>query len=325
MRAILIDSSATAFAAWALLFALLRSGIGWRIAVDRPNQRSLHSRAVPRVGGLIVMGTALIAMSIVAPSVQVITVGAVGLTLLSAIDDRRGLSVSTRLFVQLLAAAVTSYTLIPAAPWWLILSIAVVIMWSMNLYNFMDGADGLAGGMAVFGFGAFAFVAANNGADQIAGACACIAGAAAGFLFHNFPPAKVFLGDAGSIPLGFLAATVGVAGWKQGIWPAWFPILVFSPFIVDATLTLVKRAVRRQRIWQAHREHLYQRMVTEGFGHIRTVAAWYALMAIVALSAVAAVSWPIRWQIGLLIGWLALYAALYVFINRLIRRPANET
>src|SRR6188474_313713 len=102
MRAILIGSSATAFAAWALLFALLKSGIAWRIAVDRPNQRSLHSRAVPRVGGLIVIGTALIAMSIVAPSVQVITVGAVGLTLLSAIDDRRGLSVSTRLFVQLL-------------------------------------------------------------------------------------------------------------------------------------------------------------------------------------------------------------------------------
>jgi UDP-N-acetylmuramyl pentapeptide phosphotransferase/UDP-N-acetylglucosamine-1-phosphate transferase len=325
MRAILIDSGATALAAWALLFALLRSGIGWRIAVDRPNQRSLHSRAVPRVGGLIVMGTALIAMSIVAPSLQVITVGAVGLTLLSAIDDRRGLNVTTRLFVQLLAAAITSYALMPAAPWWLILSIVVIIMWSMNLYNFMDGADGLAGGMAVFGFAAFAFVAANNGADQIALACACIAGAAAGFLFHNFPPARVFLGDAGSSPLGFLAATVGIAGWKQGIWPAWFPILVFSPFIVDATSTLVQRAIRRQRIWQAHREHLYQRMVTEGFGHIRTVTAWYALMALVAVSAVTAVSWPIRWQIGLLFAWLGLYSALYVLISRLIRRPANET
>ena len=325
MRAILIGTTATAFATWAMLLALLKSGMAWRIAVYRPNQRSLHTRAVPRVGGLIVMGTALIAMSIVAPSIQVVTVGAVGLTLLSAIDDRRGLNVSTRLFVQLLAAAIISFTLMPAAPWWQLLLISVIIVWSMNLYNFMDGADGLAGGMAVFGFGAFAFVAANNGADQMAVACACVTGAAAGFLFHNFPPARVFLGDAGSIPLGFLAATVGVAGWKQGIWPAWFPLLVFSPFIVDATVTLVQRAIRRQRIWQAHREHLYQRMVTEGLGHRRTVAAWYVLMALVAVSAVGAVSWPNRWQIGLLFAWLALYSALYVLISRLIHQSANET
>ena len=172
----------------------------------------------------------------------------------------------------------------------------------------------------MFGFGAFAFVAANDGAYEIAVACGCIAGAAAGFLFHNFPPAKIFLGDAGSVPLGFLAATLGVAGWKQRVWPAWFPILVFSPFIVDATVTLVRRAPGRQQIWQAHREHLYQRMVTGGWGHTRTATAWYALMALVAVSAVAAVSWPNRWQIGLLFGWLALYSVLYVLISRLTAR-----
>ena len=173
------------------------------------------------------VGVALIAMSIVARSIQLITVVAAGLMLLSAVDDRRGLKVRTRLLAQLIAAAVASYTLLPAASWWLIASIVVAIMWSMNLYNFMDGADGLAGGMTLFGFSAFAIVAASGGAYELAAACGCIAGAAAGFLFHNFPPAKVFLGDAGSVPLGFLAATLGVAGYQQRVWPAWFPLLVF--------------------------------------------------------------------------------------------------
>ena len=212
----------------------------------------------------------------------------------------------------------------PAAPLWVLaLIIVVAIIWSTNLYNFMDGADGLAGGMSMFGFGALAVVAADVNA-QVAIACACIAGAAAGFLIHNFPPAKVFLGDAGSVPLGFLAATIGIEGWKQDVWPVWFPILVFSPFVVDATVTVTQRALRGTRVWHAHREHLYQRMVAGGFGHTRTAAAWYALMAIVAASAIVAVSWPNPWQIGLLFVWLALYAVLYVCVSRLIRTSANE-
>lgn len=324
MHTVLIASIATAFAAWALLFTLLRSSLAWRIAVDKPNQRSLHILAVPRVGGLVVVGIALIAMSIVAQSIQVITVTAVGLMLVFAIDDRRGLGVSTRLITQLIAATVAAYTLLPAAPWWVLCLVVFVIVWSMNLYNFMDGADGLAGGMAVFGFGALALVAQSAGARDIAVACACIVGAAAGFLFHNFPPAKVFLGDAGSVSLGFLAAAIGVTGWEQEVWPAWFPVLVFSPFVVDATTTVVRRGLAGRRVWEAHRDHLYQRMVTGGLGHTRTAAAWYGLMAIVGVSAIAALTWPISWQIGLLIGWITLYAALYAFVSRLIRSHGNE-
>lgn len=317
MIGVLSQAAIVAVLVWALLFALLRSGLAWRIAVDNPNHRSLHSGTVPRVGGLAAVGVALIAMSIVARSIQLITVVAAGLMLLSAVDDRRGLKVHTRLLAQLIAAAVASSTLLPAASWWLIASIVVAIMWSMNLYNFMDGADGLAGGMTLFGFSAFAIVAANGGAYELAAACGCVAGAAAGFLFHNFPPAKVFLGDAGSVPLGFLAATLGVAGSEQRVWPAWFPVLVFSPFIVDATVTLVRRAFAGQKVWEAHREHLYQRMVMRGWGHARTAAAWYALMALVVASGIAAVSWPNRGQIGLLIGWVALYAVLYAVVSRL--------
>ena len=105
---------------------------------------------------------------------------------------------------------------------------------------------------------------------------ASVAGAAAGFLPHNWAPARVFLGDAGSVPLGFLAGVLGVAGWTAGAWPAWFPLLVFSPFVVDASVTLLRRALRGERVWHAHREHLYQRMVRSGLGHGRTAALWYA-------------------------------------------------
>ena len=324
MIAVVSYAAVAAVLAWVLLFALLRSGLASRIAVDKPNRRSLHSGVVPRVGGLAVAGIALIAISIIAPSLQVITVTAVGLVLLFAVDDRRGLSVRTRLLAQVIAAAVAAYTLQPAAPWWLVALVAFATVWSMNLYNFMDGSDGLAGGMTLFGFGAFAFVAASADAVEMAAACACIAGAAAGFLLHNFPPAKVFLGDAGSVPLGFLAAVFGIAGWQQQVWPSWFPVLAFSPFIVDASVTLVRRTVAGKRLWEAHNEHLYQRMVTNGWGHARTAIAWYAMMALASGSAIAAVSWPFAWQITLLLAWMAIYAVLYASIIRLVRAPADE-
>ena len=197
MTSLITGSVISAVLVWTLLFALLKSGLAWRIAIDKPNRRSLHNGVVPRVGGLAVIGIALIALSIVAPSVQVITVTALALMLLFAVDDRRGLQVRTRLLAQLIAATVATYTLLPAAPWWLLAPIIVIIMWSMNLYNFMDGADGLAGGMALFGFGAFAIVAANAEAHELAAACGCVVGAAAGFLFHNFPPRRCFWGTPG--------------------------------------------------------------------------------------------------------------------------------
>ena len=113
--------------------------------------------------------------------------------------------------------------------------LALATMWVTNLYNFMDGSDGLAGGMALFGFGAYALSAWLAGDAVFVVVAASIAAASAAFLVFNFPPAKVFMGDAGSIPLGFLAAALGILGWRAGHWPLWFPVLVFSPFIIDAS------------------------------------------------------------------------------------------
>jgi UDP-N-acetylmuramyl pentapeptide phosphotransferase/UDP-N-acetylglucosamine-1-phosphate transferase len=156
--------------------------------------------------------------------------------------------------------------------------LALALGWMTNLYNFMDGADGLAGGMALIGFGVYALAAVLGGDPTFAQLNLCIAAAAAGFLLFNFPPARVFMGDAGSIPLGFLAGAFGLQGWSQGLWPLWFPLVVFGPFVADASVTLVRRALRGERVWQAHRSHYYQRLILLGWSHRRTALAEYALM-----------------------------------------------
>ncbi|MGH8750160.1 MAG: glycosyl transferase, partial [Burkholderiales bacterium] len=132
----------------------------------------------------------------------------------------------------------------------------------------------------------------------------------------NFHPARIFLGDAGSIPLGFLAAALGGMGWLQNDWPAWFPFLVFSPFIMDASVTLVKRALKRKKIWQAHREHYYQRLVQIGWGHRRTAWFEYVLMLAAGASALWGVNQEPVWQSALLAGWCIFYFLLMIIFER---------
>ena len=313
---IALIAGACALLAWGLIAALRRSRLAERIALDRPNARSLHDRVVPRVGGLVVVGITATFGLVATTGLGVLAGMAGALMLLGWLDDRHGLPVGVRLVVQLISAFAATMLLLPAASVWLWLALALALTWAMNLYNFMDGADGLAGGMAVFGFGAYA-VAALTDAPGLALLSATAAGAALGFLPHNWAPARVFMGDAGSVPLGFLAGALGVAGWSGGIWPAWFPLLVFSPFVADASVTLLRRALRGERVWQAHREHLYQRMVRSGLGHGPTAALWSVAMAAAAISGVVGLSLQNRAQFGLLLAWIALYATVFALTWRL--------
>ncbi|RQS10336.1 glycosyl transferase [Burkholderia sp. Bp9002] len=271
---------AAAFASTIILLTLLATGLAWRLATDIPNDRSLHRLPTPRVGGWGIVPVCVVAMLWLAPPMWLIAIAAAGLAALSQLDDRRGLPARVR-FTAHLAAVVALIAVYPAAaPWWFLAGVGFVMVWLTNLYNFMDGADGLAGGMALFGFGAYAVAAlagSNPSSDLVAGSAA-IAGAALGFLLLNFHPAKLFLGDAGSIPLGFMAGALGYWGWRGGVWPIWFPAMVFSPFIADASVTLVRRLLRGEKFWQAHREHYYQRMVRSGIGHGRTAIYWYLIM-----------------------------------------------
>jgi UDP-N-acetylmuramyl pentapeptide phosphotransferase/UDP-N-acetylglucosamine-1-phosphate transferase len=207
-------------------------------------------------------------------------------------------------------------------PWWALAILAFLMLWLVNLYNFMDGADGLAGGMALFGFAGYAIAAlvSHHPLPELAWSAAAVSGAAFGFLLFNFHPARIFLGDAGSISLGFLAGALGYWGWRADVWPVWFPVLVFAPFIADASVTLARRLLRGEKFWQAHREHYYQRMVRSGIGHARTALAWYLLMAAGIMLAVYALGRAALIQWCVLAIWIVVLCAVGVVVDLRWRR-----
>lgn len=269
-----------------LVTSILRSRLAARFALDTPNERSLHSQPMPRTGGIGVLA-GLAAGLAVMPEFQAFLLWLLPLVLISVLDDVRGVPAAARLAVHL-GVAVAFVHHFTGFGWPAVLVLGVCIAWMTNLYNFMDGSDGLAGGMALIGFGAYGAAAFIQGDTMFAQLAWCVAAAAAGFLVFNFSPASIFLGDTGSIPLGFLAGALGLLGALREIWPWWFPAVVFAPFIIDATLTLLRRVLRRERIWQAHRDHYYQRLVRMGWSHRATALAEYLLMLGCAIAAVLA-------------------------------------
>lgn len=307
----------------------------WQWALDVPNERSLHSKPVPRTGGLAIMAAAFAAVLLIALEggrlpMWSIGVGALALIALSLIDDRRGLSVKVRLPVHLLAAlwAMLPLALPGSGVAWVWLPVLVVgVAGFANLYNFMDGANGIAGGMALYGFAAYGLAllgiaggfSAGAGDPALAALCFALAAAAAGFLCFNLR-GRIFMGDAGSVPLGFLAAAIGVHGWAAGYWSCWFPLLVFAPFALDGSVTVLKRMARRERFWEAHREHYYQRLVRMGWTHARLAAAAHTLMALCAACALWALAAPPPLFAGIFAIMALVFIALAVVIDIAWRR-----
>ncbi|MEO8145659.1 MAG: glycosyl transferase [Betaproteobacteria bacterium] len=258
---------------------ILLSPLGRGRLLDRPNKRSLHVRPVSRGGGIAIAAGVAVAAAVAPHGLGTLLAIAGVLALLSLADDLFTLPTLLRLGAHLAAAGAALGLAIGVTdplPFALLL---LAIAWYANLYNFMDGSDGLAGGMAVFGFGAYAFAAHQSGAQSLSALSAGIASASGAFLLVNFHPARLFMGDVGSVPLGFLAGALGVLGWREGVWPLWFPVLAFAPFVGDATLTLLRRLLRRERVWEAHKDHYYQRLVRMGYGHRGTAWIEYAAMA----------------------------------------------
>jgi UDP-N-acetylmuramyl pentapeptide phosphotransferase/UDP-N-acetylglucosamine-1-phosphate transferase len=282
---------------------------------DIPNDRSLHAEPIPRTGGIALMAGILSGwMMLIQFWAWWIVLPMLGLFVLSLVDDIRNLSPMTRLLGHFVAAlAVVGWS---GVSWLWCLPVLLFIVWMINLYNFMDGSDGLAGGMAFFGFSFYGIAGLINGNEPFAMLNFSIGAAALGFLYHNFHPAKVFLGDAGSIPLGFLSAAFGVWGWQQGYWPFWFPILVFSPFVTDATMTLLKRAWSRENLAQAHRSHYYQRLVQMGWGHRNTAIVEYVLMLLAGVSALWGMGLDVQEQGNMLAWWGAIYLGLTMWVDR---------
>jgi UDP-N-acetylmuramyl pentapeptide phosphotransferase/UDP-N-acetylglucosamine-1-phosphate transferase len=299
----------------AIIGLLLRTGLAWKV-IDQPNERSLHVRPTPRIGGAVLVISAFAVWAFLpARDLWPAFALAAGLGVLSFCDDIRSLSAGVRFGGHLLAA-VLALLFYPASAVWLAVVLALSFVWVVNLYNFMDGIDGLAGGMTVFGFGAFAMAAWIGGDLPLALVACALVGAAAGFLFFNFPPARIFMGDAGAIPLGFMAALLGYLGFRAGVWPGWFAPFVFSPFIVDATVTLIRRMLARERFWAAHRSHYYQRLAQSHLGHRGTTLRWYLLMASVAVTALVLREAAPSVVAGAAAVWFVIYLVFFRWIDR---------
>lgn len=254
-----------------------------RAVLDRPNERSLHAIPVPRGGGIAVVGTTLLAWLVLvsvggaAASILAVMVGAVGLAAVSWRDDLAGLPPALRLASQALAVAIalTMPGLIGARglsqgllPLWLDRAVAGLLwLWFINLFNFMDGIDGMAGSEAAaiaIGLTLFAGIGAGHDLD-LALLAVTIAGAAVGFLILNWAPARIFLGDVGSVPLGFLLGFLLLGVAADGHWR--IALILPLYFLADATITLLRRLFRGDRVWEPHRLHFYQRAVQNGLGH----------------------------------------------------------
>jgi len=312
--------------ACALVIAALReSSLGRRLA-DRPNERSLHVQPRARVGGIGIMASALPAVVLMGGAgVTLAVILAAVLAVLSFIDDRGSLPIAVRLSAHVSAAAIIAFAALVGKGWATALVATIAIAWMTNLFNFMDGADGLAGGMGVVGFAAYAAGAALGHDLPFALGCLAVASACAGFLLYNFPPARVFMGDAGSIPLGFLAGAVGLLGTTRGLWGAWFPLLAFAPFIADASITLARRALRREPFWRAHRTHSYQRMVISGWSHRRLALHAYALMLVSACCALLALAEGGMVRSAIIYGWAAVLIALFAGLEYRFARAATPS
>jgi UDP-N-acetylmuramyl pentapeptide phosphotransferase/UDP-N-acetylglucosamine-1-phosphate transferase len=310
-----------AIAAWAIIGWARRAPFAAHLA-DRPNERSLHEVPRPRVGGLGIMLAALACIAAWGdPPLRIVAGCAALLSAVSLADDVRSLPALPRLAAHFAAAGVAVLAIAGGTGWPLVAlaASALAIAWMTDLFNLMDGSDGLAGGMAVIGFGAYA-AAAQGAASPLGISALVVASASAGFLAWNFPPARVFLGDAGSIPLGFLAGALGLQGVVAGTWPAWFPAVVFAPFVIDASMTVVRRLIRGERLWRAHRSHYYQRLVLAGWSHRRLALHAYGAMAVgVAVAFVAARTSPML-QCGIIAVWAAAWLLLLGTIERHVRR-----
>ncbi|AUN95765.1 MraY family glycosyltransferase [Pseudazoarcus pumilus] len=302
--------AASLFVAMALIALRLRFADH---GLDVPGERSLHVAPTPHGGGVAIVLVAL-ATGAWAGVDAVWLLAIMVLAVVSMLDDWRGLPFAPRLAVHLLVAASVVFV---AHPGGLVagLTMTIAIAWATNAYNFMDGADGLAGAMALVGFTAYGAGFALAGHGALALMCIAVAGGAAGFLRYNWHPARIFMGDVGAIPLGFMAGGFGWVGAVAGAWPVWFGPMVFAPFLLDATWTLARRALRGERVWQAHREHVYQRMVRAGMGHGRMCRHWALAMA-----GGAALALLMRMQAGW--GWavFVLWCAGLIFCGRRVVR-----
>jgi len=269
-------------------WAITRAYLGWarRASVlDTPGARSSHTVPTPTGGGVGIVAGMTVAFLFAVFGVGVgsdwcaVAAALPVLTLLGYLDDRRALPVLPRLCGQFAAALTVAWVALGAAqaPPWLFPCAVLALVWFNNAFNFMDGIDGLAASQAAFMAAAAALLLGQAGAADSRLLLPGVAGAALGFLALNWPPARLFMGDAGSQPLGFAlagATLVTVARGELAL-PVW--LILWTAFLADATVTLFARALGGKPVFRAHREHAYQRLARLAGAHLPVTLGYLAL------------------------------------------------
>ena len=274
--------------------------------VDTPNERTLHEGTIPRGGGLVIVLFLILAGSLsimlfpLKKVVMILLISVFAWSLLSWMDDKMDLSSITRFCNQIVIALFIVFALSPISEVVITGSITVQfgkvaylltvlwIVWMANLYNFMDGMDGLAASQAIIAGITLSIWFYQAEAVAISLMCIVLSASAYGFLLWNWSPAKIFLGDVGSITLGGLFASLAIVGVNYFDMSFASFVILFSVFIFDATITLIRRALNKEKLWQAHRSHFYQRAAQSGFEHQHIVMIMILLM--IMMSVLASIS-----------------------------------
>jgi UDP-GlcNAc:undecaprenyl-phosphate GlcNAc-1-phosphate transferase len=294
-------------AAVALLVTPLAARLATRLgAVASPRERDLHDRPVPRLGGIAILGGALAAGVAFLPvedeQIRGILIGAAAITLIGSVDDVVSLSAPVKLAGQIAAAVVAvlaevrveniTLPFLGAIDFGPELGGALTVLGmvaAMNVVNFTDGVDGLAAGVCTIAAATFAVIALSLDRDTAAVLAALTAGAALGFLWHNFNPASIFMGDSGSNLLGFLLACVAVQGVLKtaAVVALFFPLVILAVPILDTGFVIAKRVKYRRPVYAADRWHFHHRFANIGFSQRRTVLylyGWTLTLAALALA-----------------------------------------
>ncbi len=303
--------------------------------LDVPNERSSHARPTPRSGGVAIIAGVVVALALFgewrdARLLFVLVWGAI-IALLGLVDDFRALPAKPKLAVHVLTAVATTVladvTLqrlkIPFHGWLelSVLAIPITLFWIVgvtNAYNFMDGINGMASVEAIVCGAAYAVLTSRAGDHGGATLALAIAGGAAGFLVWN-AGGSIFMGDVGSGVLGFLFAVLALrlAWWDVPFLAAMLPLF---PFLFDTGLTLVRRARRRERLFMAHRTHMYQRLTALGWSHPAVSSLWGALAAGCAAGALAWSRMGDAGRIAMLLGIAAVHVCIAISISAVERR-----
>jgi len=284
----------------ALIAALVIAGLSRRYAlahalIDRPNERSSHTTDTPRGGGIGIVVTVLVATTALGYTAIIDTrlalalvVGGSAVAAIGWLDDHRHVGAGWRALVHFLAAGWALFQLggvpsLSVGAWTLDVGLfgvplaLLTIVWLTNLYNFMDGIDGIAATQAIFVAASAGLLLGLQGSAGSALLCLLIAMACVGFLFWNWPPARLFMGDVGSGFLGYCFAVLAIASENSGELPLAVWLLLLALFIADASYTLLARLLRGDRVYEAHREHAYQYLVRRSDSH-RTVTIGWTLL-----------------------------------------------